>query len=155
MKKSFYFLFILFLLVAVVSTSAYAHPGDTDENGGHVDQSSDEYHYHHGYPEHSHYDMDGDGDIDCPYDFVDKTGQNSSDQKTMENDSNDGMGILDKIFYFVLILVLSLFLIPYIFYIPINWLSVKSKNPDTASLIYYVIFLVVINAVSAVIIFKQ
>jgi len=56
---------------------AFAHPGRTDSDGGHYNHSTGEYHYHHGYPEHDHYDMDGDGIIDCPYDFVDKTGKNS------------------------------------------------------------------------------
>ena len=56
-------------------TDAFAHSGRTDGNGGHHDGS--DYHYHHGYPAHDHWDMDGDGIKDCPYNFVDKTGQNS------------------------------------------------------------------------------
>lgn len=73
---------VLAILAAVIFTvsaasTVYAHPGRTDDNGGHWDYSSDTYHYHHGYPEHQHYDMDGDGIVDCPYDFDDKTGQNS------------------------------------------------------------------------------
>lgn len=56
---------------------AFAHPGNTNGDGGHYDRSTGEYHYHHGYPAHDHYDMDGDGIIDCPYDFDDKTGENS------------------------------------------------------------------------------
>lgn len=66
------------ILVAIMlSVPASAHPGRTDANGGHTDHSTGEYHYHHGYPAHDHYDMDGDGDLDCPYNFDDKTGENS------------------------------------------------------------------------------
>lgn len=72
----------LSLLLCIVSlclipVTASAHPGRTDANGGHWDNSTGEYHYHHGYSAHDHYDMDGDGVVDCPYDFVDRTGRNS------------------------------------------------------------------------------
>lgn len=65
------------LLLCVLAIPASAHPGGTDENGGHYDRSTGEYHYHHGFQAHSHWDMDGDGILDCPYDFVDKTGSSS------------------------------------------------------------------------------
>lgn len=65
------------LCIAMLCTSAAAHSGRTDENGGHTDHSTGEYHYHHGYPAHQHKDMDGDGKKDCPYDFDDKTGASS------------------------------------------------------------------------------
>lgn len=52
-------------------TAAYAHPGATDANGGHYDHSTGEYHYHHGYPAHQH------PDGRCPYNYKDRTGQNS------------------------------------------------------------------------------
>lgn len=72
----------LSLLLCIVSfclipITAFAHPGRTDANGGHWDSSTGEYHYHHGYSAHDHYDMNGDGVVDCPYDFVDRTGRNS------------------------------------------------------------------------------
>lgn len=72
----------LSLLLCIVSlclipVTASAHPGRTDANGGHWDNSTGEYHYHHGYSAHDHYDMNGDGVVDCPYDFVDRTGRNS------------------------------------------------------------------------------
>lgn len=38
----------------LVTASASAHPGRTDANGGHWDNSTGEYHYHHGYPAHQH-----------------------------------------------------------------------------------------------------
>ena len=66
----------LFLLLSAVTivmmcVPSTAHPGRTDENGGHRDSSTGEYHYHHGYPAHQH-----ENGV-CPYDYVDKTGQNS------------------------------------------------------------------------------
>lgn len=76
-KKPFVVCLFLVLVSILLSVRVLAHPGKTDGDGGHTNHDTDEYHYHHGYPEHNHYDMDGDGDIDCPYDFVDKTGQNS------------------------------------------------------------------------------
>lgn len=71
------FFAVVLLLFALLPTAAYAHGGGTDSNGGHTDSSTGDYHYHHGYSAHDHYDMDGDGDVDCPYDFDDKTGENS------------------------------------------------------------------------------
>lgn len=68
---------LLVALLFMLAITATAHPGSTDEDGGHVDRSTGEYHYHHGYPAHEHYDMDHDGKIDCPYDFDDQTGKNS------------------------------------------------------------------------------
>lgn len=65
------FLSILLFLLCLASTSAYAHPGQTDEYGGHYDYSFGDYHYHHGFP--AHYHKDG----YCPYNFVDNTGENS------------------------------------------------------------------------------
>lgn len=66
-----------FLLLPIFVLTASAHTGRTDSNGGHYDRSTGEYHYHHGYPAHDHYDMDGDEIVDCPYDFDDRTGENS------------------------------------------------------------------------------
>lgn len=66
-----------FLLLHIFVLTASAHTGRTDSNGGHYDWSTGEYHYHHGYPAHDHFDMDGDGIVDCPYDFDDRTGENS------------------------------------------------------------------------------
>lgn len=65
-------LFVGFVLIALISLTAYAHPGRTDANGGHYDHSTGEYHYHHGYPAHQH--IDG----VCPYDYDDQTNHNSS-----------------------------------------------------------------------------
>ena len=45
----------------------FAHPGKTDEYGGHYDWKTGEYHYHYGYPAHQH--IDG----YCPYDYDDQT----------------------------------------------------------------------------------
>lgn len=63
---------ITLLLLMLFVPTAYTHPGRTDAKGGHTNHNTGEYHYHHGYPEHQH--ING----ECPYDFVDKTGQTSS-----------------------------------------------------------------------------
>ncbi len=64
-------LFTLLIIIAF-SSMVYAHPGKTDENGGHYDRSTGEYHYHHGYPAHQHA-----GGV-CPYDFDDNTKHSES-----------------------------------------------------------------------------
>ena len=66
------------LILCALSFSVLAHSGRTDSNGGHFNHSTGEYHYHHGYSAHQHYDMNGDGIKDCPYNFTDKTSQNTS-----------------------------------------------------------------------------
>ena len=80
---------ISFLLIALIVTPciALAHPGKTDENGGHTDHSTGEYHYHHGYPAHQHKDTNGDGKKDCPYDFNDATDHHTGTSNT--NNSNN------------------------------------------------------------------
>lgn len=88
-KKQLLFLLILVLLCLSLNFVALAHPGKTDSDGGHTESDSGEYHYHHGQESHSHYDMDGDGDIDCPYDFVDVTGQNSGAPGNSSNQTAD------------------------------------------------------------------
>lgn len=72
MFKRLLFLFLLIATCALLLFTASAHPGRTDSNGGHTDQSTGEYHYHHGYPAHKHTDLDGDGKPDCPYNFDDR-----------------------------------------------------------------------------------
>lgn len=73
--KKFSYIFIiaalvLLPLIVALSTSVSAHPGDTDNSGGHYDSETGKYHYHHSYPAHDHADTDGDGDLDCPYNFA-------------------------------------------------------------------------------------
>lgn len=65
--KKLVFVFLILLLVLPAS----AHSGKTDSQGGHYDHSTGEYHFHHGYPAHQH--ING----TCPYDFDDRTGENS------------------------------------------------------------------------------
>jgi hypothetical protein len=66
------FAVICILCLSILSGQiVLAHPGGTDENGGHYDHEAGLYHYHHGYPPHSHKDGV------CPYDFNDRTGWNS------------------------------------------------------------------------------
>lgn len=75
MKK---FLFVFLLLIPSI---AFAHPGRTDDDGGHYDRSTGEYHYHHGYEAHQH------PDGICPYDYNDRTGISSS---SLASDSSYG-----------------------------------------------------------------
>lgn len=77
MKKIICLFLFVFAICPLLLTTAKAHSGGTDSNGGHY--NGDEYHYHHGYPAHDHYDMDGDGDIDCPYDFKDNVDHDRKD----------------------------------------------------------------------------
>lgn len=51
-KNSVVFIVLVFCLLC--ATHSYAHPGRTDEDGGHYDRSTGEYHYHHGHPAHQH-----------------------------------------------------------------------------------------------------
>lgn len=60
-----------FLILALFVSSASAHAGKTDANGGHYNRATGEYHFHHGYSAHQHT-----GGV-CPYDFDDQTGINS------------------------------------------------------------------------------
>lgn len=71
MKRRILSLCIALLSASLLSAVAFAHPGQTDADGGHNDRSTGEYHYHHGYPAHQHTDGQ------CPYDFDDRTGWNS------------------------------------------------------------------------------
>ena len=64
---------IAIIVTTILSVTTFAHPGNTDGNGGHYSRSSGEYHYHHGYPEHQHEDGM------CPY---------KSDDNTVENDTS-------------------------------------------------------------------
>lgn len=69
MRRYISLIFTLFLIL--ICSCSFAHGGKTDGSGGHYDYSSGEYHYHHGYPAHKHTNGK------CPYDFKDKTGENS------------------------------------------------------------------------------
>lgn len=70
MKHFLCFLNIVILLFFPL-TPAFAHPGGLDAQLGHYDNNTGEYHFHHGYPAHEH--ING----ICPYDFDDKTGEDS------------------------------------------------------------------------------
>ena len=86
-KKQLLFLLLVISLCLSLHVTALAHPGMTDDDGGHTDSSTGEYHYHHGKPPHDHYDIDGDGIIDCPYNFDDTT-NHGSDVSSSESHSN-------------------------------------------------------------------
>lgn len=76
MKKCYLFLFVCTLVSALLISTALAHSGRTDSNGGHYNRSTGTYHYHHGYPAHQH-----PGGV-CPYDYDDQTGKNSGNSIT-------------------------------------------------------------------------
>lgn len=64
-------LWVIIIIVLLLCASSAAHPGRTDEDGGHRDSGTGEYHYHHGYPAHQH-----ENGV-CPYNYDDRTGWNS------------------------------------------------------------------------------
>ncbi len=82
--KGFFALIVTTCLCLSCGLVVFAHPGGTDEYGGHYDQETGDYHYHHGYPPHSHTNGT------CPYDFDDKTGWNSgsSSGSTVQTTTN-------------------------------------------------------------------
>lgn len=79
MKKQ---ILLIVALVLSLSATAIAHPGRTDSEGGHHVGGTSEYHYHHGYEAHQHT-----GGI-CPYDFDDKTGENSGSSSSGSSTAN-------------------------------------------------------------------
>lgn len=76
--KSVFLVGVTIFLVMPIS----AHPGNTDSKGGHTNHSTGEYHYHHGYPAHLH------PNGECPYDFDDRTGQDSGNTGGSNGSSN-------------------------------------------------------------------
>ena len=71
------FIFLLLLILSLMILPVSAHPGRTDDSGGHHDSSTGEYHYHHGHSAHQHEGLDGDGLLEFPYNFDDQTGSHS------------------------------------------------------------------------------
>ena len=62
--------FLIILLCSILfSTTVFAHPGRTDENGGHWDHSTGTYHYHNG--GESYNDTKPSRDYDYDYDSYD------------------------------------------------------------------------------------
>lgn len=57
--------FSLALILPLLILWAQAHPGRTDEDGGHHVGGTGEYHWHHGEGPHEHIDLDGDEVLDC------------------------------------------------------------------------------------------
>lgn len=55
-KKKLFALILCVIITLSVPVAVFAHPGRTDEYGGHYDWKTGEYHYHHGYPAHQHID---------------------------------------------------------------------------------------------------
>lgn len=95
-RKLFLGILSVIFIACLLPVTVWAHPGDTDENGGHTVSDTGEYHYHHGYPAHDHYDMDSDGIPDCPYDFDDKSMQasNGSASSLTQASASPALGVL-------------------------------------------------------------
>lgn len=79
--KRFAVLVCTCFMCCFLAASAVAHGCGTDSKGGHMNRSTGEYHYHHGYSSHQHTNGT------CPYDFVDKTGQNSGTPSNGKSES--------------------------------------------------------------------
>ena len=112
----------LFLLM-LLSITTFAHPGMTDENGGHYDYSTGEYHYHHGYPAHQH-----ENGV-CPYDFKDNTDYNNSEIIAYRSNNHS-----NKEFSFwltnngtsvITVIVLAIFII--FLFVPDFFIKIKDK----------------------------
>ena len=73
------------ILVFFLCTISYAHPGGTDENGGHYVKETGEYHFHHGYEAHQH--ING----VCPYDiqWAENENKEKEQKETIEPQSID------------------------------------------------------------------
>lgn len=84
MKKR---ILLILALILTLCTTAIAHPGRTDDRGGHYDHDTGQYHYHHGYEAHQHTGGT------CPFDFDDKTGENSGGASSGGLSSNSGSAI--------------------------------------------------------------
>lgn len=84
MKRKAAVFIAAFLMVSLsASVVVHAHTGGTDSQGGHYNHSTGEYHFHHGYPAHQHTNGV------CPYDFVDKSGQNSSTSESSQSKTEE------------------------------------------------------------------
>lgn len=112
MKRRILSICIALLTIFLLPSVAFAHPGQTDEDGGHYDRSTGEYHYHHGYPAHQHTGGQ------CPYDFDDRTGWNSgpstskSDTKFFDwSDPSNSWGIILLICVLPLPILFGIFII--------------------------------------------
>ncbi len=62
MKRILPLLLCICVLTSALLLPTFAHSGDTDASGGHVNHSIGKYHYHHGKPAHQH------PNGVCPYD---------------------------------------------------------------------------------------
>ena len=101
---------------------ASAHPGRTDENGGHTNHSDGSYHYHHGYPAHFHsngvcmYDFDNQTNYGGSYNYSENSTSTDYDYSlpTLKNDIDDhnkaekdnAFDYIKRILIFIFIIVL-------------------------------------------------
>lgn len=132
MKRRILSLGIALLSVFLLSTVVFAHPGQTDADGGHYDRSTGEYHYHHGYPAHQHTGGQ------CPYEFDDRTGWNSgpsgssgnsgSSSNSHENSPSDASAIAIPSTPFLVVLFIS---VAIVFLSIVFWLPFGDNYEDT------------------------
>lgn len=79
-NKCIVILILSFALCSALVILSFAHPGKTDEYGGHYDYEAGEYHYHHGFPAHQH------PNGQCPYNFVDNTDHSGGSSYYSDNE---------------------------------------------------------------------
>lgn len=84
------FILLIFTLICI-STSVYAHPGNTDANGGHYDSYTGEYHYHHGFEAHYH-----DNGI-CPFGNIDVSRENVVTLEDYNNVIKENKNLEDQV----------------------------------------------------------
>lgn len=61
--KRFFALVCVGIIAFSLAVIGFAHPGKTDEDGGHYNHDTGDYHYHHGYSAHQH------PNGECPYNY--------------------------------------------------------------------------------------
>lgn len=125
MKRRILSLCIAILSVFLLSTVAFAHPGQTDGDGGHYNRSTGEYHYHHGYPAHQHTGGQ------CPYDFDDRTGWNS-DPSSSKSDAKF-FGLSDPSNSWGIVILFCALPLPILFGIFVLSDKRKTRNRDRAA----------------------
>lgn len=128
-------LFILSIAFAIclLCTVTYAHSGKTDSNGGHYNSETGEYHYHHGYPEHQH------NNGICPYDYDDKTSENS--KSSTSNNKQDNIKPVFLIIFSIILLIVKIISICKKF---LMYENISLKESITITIIVYIIMTIIV-----------
>lgn len=87
------------LLVLTFFSTASAHPGNTDEYGGHVDKSTAIYHFHHGEPAHYHTNNI------CPYDVFPEPTEAPGRSYSSENKNSDTSSSDDIPLFWMIVII--------------------------------------------------